>query len=126
MNNSALNKSKLLGMPHGTASHRLKKMILFNLAMKLNFLTCYRCTRLISNIDDFSIDHVKAWQQSKNPKLSFFDINNIRFSHSKCNRGAAKNVARKHKTDEERRIANRESKNRWVKSICVKNEENNI
>lgn len=46
----------------------------------------------IENIDDFSIEHMEAWQQAKNPKEAFFDLDNISFSHLKCNIAVGKKM----------------------------------
>lgn len=85
MNNNNKIKSKLLGMPFGTASGRLRKAILFNLVQKLEEDICFRCGEKIENIDNFSIEHKEAWQKTDNPVESFFDLDNIAFSHLRCN-----------------------------------------
>jgi hypothetical protein len=72
-------------MPHGTANAKLKKIILFDLVKKCNLDVCYRCGEKIENIEDLSIEHKIAWQQSENPKEAFFDLDNISFSHLNCN-----------------------------------------
>lgn len=87
--NSNEKKAQLLGMPFGTASSRLRKMLLFSFANKLNMLLCYRCDKRIEHIDEFSIEHKRAWSCDTNPTKAFFDIeNNISFSHISCNVGA--------------------------------------
>lgn len=78
-------KSLMLGMPHGTAQHKLRKSILFSLLVKYGQNKCYRCEKEIVNIDQLSIEHKKAWLNSENPKELFFDLENIAFSHLKCN-----------------------------------------
>lgn len=77
------NKSEFLGMPHGTASAQLRKMILFDLVKKCGLDTCYRCGEKIESIDDLSIEHKEAWL-GVDVKL-FWDLNNIAFSHLNCN-----------------------------------------
>ena len=42
---------KQLGIDPGTASHRLKKSILFSFAYKLGFNWCYQCGTEIKDID---------------------------------------------------------------------------
>ncbi len=76
-------RDAFIGMSFGTACHRLKKIIMFNLAKHLNLDICYRCGSLIENIEDFSIEHKKSWLY-KDLNL-FWDLNNIAFSHLKCN-----------------------------------------
>ena len=70
-------------MPFGTASNRLRKMILFSLLAKHNENVCFRCGKVIATVDDLSIEHKKAWL-SVDSKL-FWDIDNVAFSHLKCN-----------------------------------------
>jgi len=77
------NRDMFIGMPFGTACYRLRKMVMFNLVKQLNLDSCYRCGSLIENIEDFSIEHKKSWLH-KDIKL-FWDLNNIAFSHLKCN-----------------------------------------
>jgi hypothetical protein len=79
-----------LGMRRSTASARLQRMILFSLVKELNKNVCYRCGKIIDNINDFSIEHKIDWLDSENPLELFFDLNNISFSHAVCNSSAAK------------------------------------
>ncbi len=83
--NSNKRKSEQLGMPHGTAAGKLRKMILFSLVHRLELDTCYRCKEPIISIDDLSIEHIKPWLDSEDPIDLFFDLSNIAFSHIKCN-----------------------------------------
>jgi hypothetical protein len=78
-------KAKLLGVPFGTASARLRKTIIYNLAKKCGMLKCYHCGKLISEIGEFSIEHKKSWQLSVTPIDDFYSFDNIAFSHLKCN-----------------------------------------
>jgi len=82
---SKSNKSKheFLGMPHGTASHKLKKMIMFDLLKRLDLDSCFRCGKKIKTVDELSIDHKKPWLYVSTDL--FWDLNNIAFSHIKCN-----------------------------------------
>lgn len=76
-------KSVQLGMPYGTANGRLRKMIIFHLITRYGENICYRCTKIIDNIDTLSIEHKKPWENI-NPDL-FWDMDNITFSHLLCN-----------------------------------------
>lgn len=82
-------KASLLGEPFGTATSRLRKIVLFELAGQLELLDCYRCGKLIDNITEFSIEHKNSWSKAENPREAFFALANIAFSHLKCNTGAA-------------------------------------
>lgn len=93
MDNNNKKKNDLLGMPHGTATGRLRKAILFQLVQETNKDICFRCGNKIESIDDLSIEHKTSWQSSKNPVESFFDLKNITFSHLDCNISSAnKNI----------------------------------
>ncbi len=76
-------KAATLGMPHGTANNRLRKIILFHLLKKYNENTCFKCSKAIEKIEDLSIEHKKPWEGISADL--FWDIENIAFSHLKCN-----------------------------------------
>lgn len=86
-------KSEQLGMNPGTASHRLVKDILFNLICETGKNRCYQCGKEMSR-DTFSIEHKKPWLDSKTPSELYFDLDNISFSHLKCNRAASRGAKR--------------------------------
>ena len=83
-------KTKQLGMNPSTASHRLKKSILFDFAKQLGHNWCYQCGAEIEDIQKFTIEHKRPWLDSDNPTEVFFDLENIAFSHAECNYGAAR------------------------------------
>ncbi len=82
-------------MNPSTAAHRLRKSILFSFAKQLGHNWCYQCATEIIDIDKFTIEHKKAWLDSDDPLESFFDLDNIAFSHASCNYAAAKVRERK-------------------------------
>lgn len=77
-------KSSQLGMNVSTASGRLVKDILWSLIKETNRDICCKCGKAMKR-DDFSIEHLTPWLHSENPLALFFDLNNISFSHRKCN-----------------------------------------
>lgn len=77
-----------LGMPHGTASNRLKKIIMFNLLVRLGEDFCFQCGAKIESSEELSIEHKIPWLD--NSTELFWDINNISFSHRSCNSGAGR------------------------------------
>ena len=83
-------KEILLGQPIGTASHKLRKSILFSLVKETGKDICFQCGKQIKTIDELSIEHKVPWLDAKNPKEMFFNLDNIAFSHLSCNVGAAK------------------------------------
>jgi hypothetical protein len=76
-------KAEQLGMPISTASHRLKKMILFDFARRLGKDTGYHCDEVIERIEDFSLEHKQGWLYRDT--ALFWDLDNITFSHLRCN-----------------------------------------
>lgn len=82
-------RARLLGESYGAATSKLRKMLLFDFAKRLNEDICYQCGTRIEFIEDFSIEHTIPWQNSDNPKEIFFDLSKIAYSHSSCNTKAA-------------------------------------
>jgi len=87
-------KSQELKMSFGKANAILRKSILFNLVQKCNLDICYRCNKKIENIRDLSIEHKIPWLDSKNPVELFFDLDNVAFSHLKCNKKRYKKMSK--------------------------------
>ena len=82
--NTNQKKANQLGMPFGTASNRLKKLILFKLLVDAGLHQCFKCKEDIGNVDELSIEHIEPWFNI-NSEL-FWDLDNIAFSHKDCNR----------------------------------------
>ena len=85
---SNANKAELLGMPFGTATHTLRKVLLFKFVQRAGEANCYRCGDWIFDIKDLTVEHKEPWGSAKDPVEAFFDLDNIAFSHMKCNYGA--------------------------------------
>ena len=79
-------KKTQLGMNPSTASNRLVKDVLWKLVVETGQDKCYRCGFLMSR-ETFSIEHKEAWLDSEDPVGLYFDLNNISFSHLRCNVG---------------------------------------
>jgi len=77
-------KSDFLGQPLGTATHRLRKMIMFSMAKRLSEDQCFKCGEKIETLQEFSIEHKRPWLHES--IHLFFDLANIAFSHARCNR----------------------------------------
>jgi len=84
MSNRTEKKSAFLGMNFGTAHRRLLKQLLFRSLQQSNTDSCFKCEQKIESVDDLSIEHIKPWE-GISVEL-FWDLNNITFSHVKCNR----------------------------------------
>lgn len=76
-------KEAVLGMPFGTACGRLRRMMVFELLRRHGENVCYRCGGLIDGADDLTLEHKQSWQT--NGAAFFWDVNNIAFSHVRCN-----------------------------------------
>lgn len=122
---------KFLGMDKGTATHRLKKIIMFELAKKAGMGRCHRCKLLITDVSEFSVEHIKPWLWIDIDL--FWDIENIAFSHLSCNSAANSNVKEcgsyaKYKrgcrcevcSEEYRKAAKKHRKDRYKRIVAVK------
>jgi hypothetical protein len=78
-------KQEQLGMPLGTASARLRKLVIFRLVQRLGEDICYRCGLKIETIKELSIERKEPWF-NVNPSF-FWDLDNVAFSHLSCNAG---------------------------------------
>lgn len=54
-------RTRQLGMSHGVATYKLRKMLLFALAQRCDLDTCFQCNEKITSIDDFSVEHKIPW-----------------------------------------------------------------
>ena len=79
-------RPKLLGMHPASASAKLLRDILFDFVQKEG-TKCFRCSGDLYR-DNFSIEHKESWMSSPNPLESFFDLENISYSHKNCNYAA--------------------------------------
>ena len=77
-------KQEQLGMNPSTASHRLVKDILWSLIEKTEQDNCHQCGEKMQR-DNFSIEHKEPWLHSEKPAELYFDLDNISFSHLRCN-----------------------------------------
>jgi hypothetical protein len=69
----------------GALNHRLDRMIIMKLIQDTGQDSCFQCGQQIEDVDDLSIEHKEPWQGASDPKASFFDLENIAFSHLRCN-----------------------------------------
>ena len=98
MSNSNKKKADQLGMPIGTAANRLRKQFMFRLLRETGKDTCFQCSKQIESVRDLSIEHIVPWLDSSDPVETYFDLDNIAFSHLKCNSGAARRQYSSHGT----------------------------
>lgn len=77
-------KAKQLGMNPSTASGRLVKDLLWNFVKTTGQDACCKCSEPMSR-ETFSIEHVTPWLDSEDPVGLYFDIDNISYSHLRCN-----------------------------------------
>ena len=76
-------KSDFLGIPYGTAGGRLRKLLLFKYVKKAGEINCWDCGEEILTPEEMSIQHKSPWLHAS--RNLFWDLDNIVFSHSKCN-----------------------------------------
>ena len=76
-------KSAFLGIPHGTACKRLRKMVLFDLLRRHGENVCFKCAGVIEIAEELSIEHKQPWE-GISIEL-FWSLENIAFSHLRCN-----------------------------------------
>ena len=87
-------KATQLGMPYGTASHRLRKLVLYALLVRHGENICYRCNQSIETVDELSMDHKEPWFLVSN--ALFWDVENIAFAHLSCNAKAGRRRTPEH------------------------------
>ena len=78
----------ILGMPYGTARNKIRDKIVFKLWLELNENSCFHCSDIMT-YENFSIEHNESWMSAENPHDSYFRLDNISFSHRKCNYAAS-------------------------------------
>lgn len=98
MDKGTQKKSKQLGMPHRTATYRLRSALLFQLVQQAGRDKCYRCGEKIESYGEFSIEHKIPWLDSENPPGLYFDLDNVSFSHRSCNIADGRRVIAEHGT----------------------------
>lgn len=86
-NSNRLPKEEILGMAWGTAAHRLRKEVMFSLVKKCGEDVCFRCGNKIETALDLSLDHMEDWENVD--VALFWNVDNITFSHRKCNTKSA-------------------------------------
>jgi hypothetical protein len=95
---------------------------MFTLIQKANMDKCYRCSGIIENENDLSIDHKKEWMYSDNAYDLFFDIDNIAFSHKSCNSAHRRKGIRVYSNSGYKGVCfrkNDKNKKKWSADICV-------
>ncbi len=95
-------KALQLGMNPSTASGRLIKDLLFGFVKEAGYV-CLHCGGELTR-DTFSVEHIKPWMHSDDPKKMYFDLENISFSHLKCNMEKSRR-SKIYSTDEDRKKA---------------------
>ena len=81
-------KSTQLGMAISTARSQLLGKLLFRELTATSDCKCYRCGKNIETAEELSIDHKQPWLNQNNSVELFFDLDNVAYSHRKCNSGA--------------------------------------
>lgn len=74
----------LLGVSLSTAVTKLTRDIIWMFLERVGETRCYVCGKEMSR-DTFSIEHKTPWMNSEDPVGNFWNLENISFSHRKCN-----------------------------------------
>lgn len=77
-------KKAKLGMSPSAARDRLTRQLLWR---EIKDTPCYRCGEAMS-LETYSIEHVVPWLNSEAPIDVYFNLDNVSFSHSVCNKRA--------------------------------------
>lgn len=92
--NKHLNRDKeILGIDYSLANQRLHQMILLEILKEDGKNFCHRCKEKIDNYLQLSIEHIENWGKTNDKEMKpelFLNIDNITFSHRKCNSASAK------------------------------------
>lgn len=83
-NNTTKERYEQLGIPFGTACHKLRQRLFFKYLKKAGENFCYDCKKEILTPEEVSIQHKKVWLHVS--AELFWDFENIAFSHKKCNK----------------------------------------
>jgi len=90
-----LNKASMLEMNSWAGANRkLQRLFIKFLYVKSFGNKCYRCGEAL--IGDYHIDHKEGWLEAKDPRKSFFDVDNLSLSHPGCN---ASHTSRRKQSD---------------------------
>ena len=81
--------SKELGIDAGTAHNRLVKDLLWKFIVQCETTKCFRCGLEMCR-ETYSVEHKIPWRGTDNARGLFFDLDNVTFSHLKCNMAAAR------------------------------------
>ena len=111
--NAKKKKRDQLGMDAATASHKLRKLILFSLVQQTGRDVCFKCQTNIETVGELSIEHKAPWLDSHDPVGVFFDLNNIAFSHLRCNIASSRKPNKRYFSSDDLKQANRA---RWRSS----------
>lgn len=81
-------KAETLGMNASTANSLLRRNIIFELLTGTRWMdwgVCYKCKDAIMSPEELSIEHKQPWEGRENGKELYWDLENIDFSHKRCN-----------------------------------------
>lgn len=83
---SSLTKTTFLGMSYGMAMGRLRRNVRYRLLAIHGENQCYVCHKAILAAEEISLEHKRPWLNQKEGRKLFWDLNNIAFSHRRCNK----------------------------------------
>ena len=113
-------KARQLGMDPGTANNQLNKKLIFSLTQKTGEDICFKCGKKIMSADELSKEHKKDWMHSEDPAGLYFDIENIAYSHKKCNKPRPQQKITKNPTGY-KGVSFEEKRSRFRVFFCIDN-----
>lgn len=84
MGNSNAAKTAQLGVSFSTATHQLRKSVMFDMMQRLGEDECFKCGNKIENVAELSMEHKVPWLF--NDTSLFWDLDNLAWSHLRCNK----------------------------------------
>ena len=73
-----------LGMEMKSASTKLMRDLLWQYIENSGETLCHACGEPLCR-ETFTVEHIEKWLDSEDPAGLYFDLNNISFSHQRCN-----------------------------------------
>jgi len=86
LKNGNKQKESQLGMKLCQARTLLHRKLIFSLIEKSDQNLCFKCSRPMTE-NNYSIEHRDEWLYADDPVKAYFNMDNIAFSHRKCNKG---------------------------------------
>lgn len=81
--------------------YTLSQDLLFDFVIKAGH-TCFRCKKSLTR-NDFTIEHKVPWLKAPNASELYYSLDNIAYSHLRCNSAASRRPNKLNRTKEEKK-----------------------